>query len=79
MSNIHFFLQGKGGVGKTLTSSFTAQYLKENYPDIKISMGGGFPNTELRSLKDVRVFEFFDFFGFLRVLGDLLQIMGENL
>ena len=24
-------------------------------------MGGGFPNTELRSLKDVRVFEFFDF------------------
>ena len=24
-------------------------------------MGGGFPNTELRSLKDERVFEFFDF------------------
>jgi Radical SAM superfamily len=24
-------------------------------------MGGGFPNTELRSLTDVRVFEFFDF------------------
>lgn len=38
-----------------------AQYLKENHPSIKISMGGGFPNTELRSLKDVRVFEFFDF------------------
>lgn len=28
MSNIHFFLQGKGGVGKTLSSSITAQYLK---------------------------------------------------
>lgn len=38
-----------------------AQYIKEQYPTIKISMGGGFPNTELRSLKDVRVFEFFDF------------------
>jgi len=38
-----------------------AQYIKEHYPTIKISMGGGFPNTELRSLKDVRVFEFFDF------------------
>jgi len=38
-----------------------AQYLKEHFPTIKISMGGGFPNTELRSLKDVRVFEFFDF------------------
>ena len=24
-------------------------------------MGGGFPNTELRSLSDKRVFEFFDF------------------
>ena len=38
-----------------------AQYIKANYPGIAITMGGGFPNTELRDLKDVRVFEFFDF------------------
>ena len=38
-----------------------AQFIKEEYPSIKIVMGGGFPNTELRSLTDVRVFEFFDF------------------
>lgn len=38
-----------------------AQFIKQNYPTVKVSMGGGFPNTELRSLKDVRVFEFFDF------------------
>jgi hypothetical protein len=38
-----------------------AQFIKANYPDVKISMGGGFPNTELRELKDKRVFEFFDF------------------
>ena len=38
-----------------------AQFIKANYPDVKIAMGGGFPNTELRSLTDVRVFEFFDF------------------
>jgi hypothetical protein len=38
-----------------------AQFIKSNYPEIKIAMGGGFPNTELRSLTDVRVFEFFDF------------------
>ncbi|MFD0941233.1 B12-binding domain-containing radical SAM protein [Pedobacter boryungensis] len=38
-----------------------AQYVKKHYPEIKISMGGGFPNTELRSLADKRVFEFFDF------------------
>ena len=38
-----------------------AQFIKKNYPQIKVVMGGGFPNTELRSVSDVRVFEFFDF------------------
>ena len=38
-----------------------AQYLKKHYPELKIVMGGGFPNTELRSLSDPRVFEYFDF------------------
>ncbi len=45
-----------------LYSAFkAAQYIKQNYPHIKTAMGGGFPNTELRDLKDPRVFEFFDF------------------
>ena len=39
----------------------SAQYIKLNFPNIKIAMGGGFPNTELRELKDDRVFEFFDY------------------
>ncbi|WP_459926241.1 B12-binding domain-containing radical SAM protein [Flavobacterium covae] len=38
-----------------------AQFIKKHYPEIKTAMGGGFPNTELRDLKDKRVFEFFDF------------------
>ncbi|UTX49624.1 radical SAM protein [Chryseobacterium sp. MA9] len=38
-----------------------AQWIKKFYPHIKIAMGGGFPNTELREIKDQRVFEFFDF------------------
>ncbi len=38
-----------------------AQYLKTHYPELKIAMGGGFPNTELRSLSDPCVFEYFDF------------------
>lgn len=38
-----------------------AQYIKQHYPSVKTAMGGGFPNTELRSLSDIRVFEFFDF------------------
>jgi hypothetical protein len=37
------------------------QWLKKHYPHIKVAMGGGFANTELRSLSDPRVFEFFDF------------------
>ncbi|MFM1754975.1 MAG: hypothetical protein RLZZ236_1914 [Bacteroidota bacterium] len=39
----------------------SAQWIKQHYPEIKILMGGGFANTELRSLSDERVFEFFDF------------------
>jgi hypothetical protein len=38
-----------------------AKYIKSHYPATKIAMGGGFPNTELRSVNDKRVFEFFDF------------------
>lgn len=38
-----------------------AQYIKANYPKLPVSMGGGFPNTELRSVSDKRVFEFFDY------------------
>ncbi|MCK5028821.1 MAG: radical SAM protein [Bacteroidales bacterium] len=38
-----------------------AQFIKKNYPEIKISMGGGFPTTELRSVSDPRVFDFFDY------------------
>ena len=38
-----------------------AQWIKLNFPGIRIAMGGGFANTELRSLSDPRVFEFFDF------------------
>jgi hypothetical protein len=38
-----------------------AKFIKEQYPTIKVAMGGGFPNTELRSLSETRVFEYFDF------------------
>ena len=36
------------------------QWVKKNYPGVKVAMGGGFANTELRSVSDARVFEFFD-------------------
>jgi len=47
--------------GNLYTSLRCGQWLKKNYPEVKVCMGGGFANTELRSLSDPRVFEFFDF------------------
>jgi len=45
-----------------LTSAFRcAQLIKAKYPHIKTVMGGGYPNTELRSITDERVFNFFDY------------------
>lgn len=38
-----------------------AQFIKQHFPEVKTAMGGGFPNTELRSVSDVRVFDFFDY------------------
>lgn len=37
------------------------QWLKRHHPHIKIAVGGGYPNTELRSISDPRVFDFWDF------------------
>lgn len=38
-----------------------AQFIRLKYPTIKMVLGGGFPNTELRTLSDPRVFEYVDF------------------
>lgn len=47
--------------GNLYTSLRCGQWIKKNHPGIKVVMGGGFANTELRSLSDPRVFEFYDF------------------
>lgn len=47
--------------GNLYTSLRCGQWIKQNYPQTKVCMGGGFANTELRSLSDKRVFEFYDF------------------
>jgi len=38
-----------------------AQYIKQHYTKIKIAFGGGYCNTELRSLTDTRIFKHIDF------------------
>jgi radical SAM superfamily enzyme YgiQ (UPF0313 family) len=47
--------------GNLYTSLRCGQWIKKHHPTIKVAMGGGFANTELRSLMDPRVFEFYDF------------------
>ncbi len=47
--------------GNLYTSLRCGQWIKKHYPSIKVAMGGGFANTELRSLSDKRVFEFYDY------------------
>lgn len=38
-----------------------AQYIKQQHPHIKTVMGGGYPNTELRTLREPRLFQYIDF------------------
>ncbi|MFT2098283.1 B12-binding domain-containing radical SAM protein [Marinomonas sp. 2405UD66-6] len=47
--------------GNVLGALRIAQTCKAINPDLPVVMGGGFVNTELRALKDPRVFEFVDF------------------
>jgi radical SAM superfamily enzyme YgiQ (UPF0313 family) len=37
------------------------QWIKAHYPQTKIAIGGGYPNTELRDLYDPRVFDYIDY------------------
>ena len=37
------------------------QWLKQKHSNIKVAMGGGYANTELRSLKDPRIFDYLDY------------------
>jgi hypothetical protein len=47
--------------GNVYSAFRCSKYIKQNHPSITITFGGGYPNTELRSLKDIRVFDFIDF------------------
>nr|WP_305908022.1 radical SAM protein [Methylomarinum sp. Ch1-1]MDP4520825.1 radical SAM protein [Methylomarinum sp. Ch1-1] len=47
--------------GNMLGALEIADHCRRIAPDIKIVLGGGFVNTELRTLKDPRLFEFVDY------------------
>ena len=37
------------------------QWIKKHHPEIRVAMGGGYVNTELRQISDNRVFDYVDF------------------
>jgi hypothetical protein len=51
-----------------------SQFIKQFYPTVKIAFGGGYCNTELRSLEDPRVFEYLDFISLDDGEGPLLRL-----
>ena len=52
-----------------------SQFIKQFFPAIKIAFGGGYCNTELRSLEDPRIFELVDFISLDDGEGPLLKIV----
>ena len=52
-----------------------SQFIKQFFPKIQIAFGGGYCNTELRSLEDPRIFEFIDFLSLDDGEGPLLKIV----
>ncbi len=60
--------------GNLFSALRCAQFIKENYPNIKIAFGGGYCNTELRRLSDSRIFNYIDFITLDDGEGPLLKI-----
>ena len=52
-----------------------SQFIKQFYPAIRVAFGGGYCNTELRSLEDPKIFEFIDFISLDDGEGPLLKIV----
>lgn len=64
-----------------------AQWLRKEHPEIKICLGGGYVNTELRNLADPKIFDYTDYITFddgelplLRLLtgGELIRTLYRN-
>lgn len=47
--------------GNVFSAFFMARLFREELPGVKLAMGGGYVNTELRRLNEPRVFDYFDY------------------
>ncbi|MCU7490412.1 MAG: radical SAM protein [Ignavibacteria bacterium] len=68
--------------GNLLGALVSAKFIKSRYPKIKIIFGGGYVNTELRTLRDERIFDFADYItyddGELPLLNIIKSLRGES-
>ena len=60
----------------TLVAAFKiAKYVKRHYPGVKLLLGGGYVNTELREMTDKRPYKYFDEFQYDEGYGNLLGVV----
>jgi len=73
--------------GNLYSSLRCAQWLKQHSPETKVAMGGGYVNTELRSITDPTIFNYIDYLTFddgelplLRLIsgGELIRTLYRN-
>lgn len=61
--------------GNLFSALRCAQFIKRNFPKIRVAFGGGYCNTELRSLTDPRIFKYVDFISLDDGEGPLLRLI----
>lgn len=54
-----------------------AQWVKQNHPAVRTLMGGGYPNTELRTLREPRFFDYIDYLTLDDGEAPLLQLLAH--
>lgn len=68
--------------GNLFSALRCAKFIKKQFPTIKVAFGGGYCNTELRSLTDVRIFKFIDYITLDDGEGPvlkLIQLLGKQI
>lgn len=64
--------------GNLLSAMQCCKHTKEKHPEIKIIMGGGYVNTELRQITDTTIFKYIDYLTFDDGEVPLLRIIKEE-
>jgi hypothetical protein len=64
--------------GCLLGALYIARRIKQTAPDVKITLGGGYVNTELRELRDPAIFDYVDYITLDSGMLPLLQLANQS-